>query len=217
MRWQLSAKLLRRPRIQAARNGLVAAATLWRDVQSNGLRIGEQRRKIRWLEEPVRLGMDRIEGLLRQSVVQLARAARQRGECGEDQTQTGAIAGQVRDASGGALPGVTVEVTSPAPIEKVRTSTTDDNGRYKITALPVSGTYESTFTLEELRNSQAAERECHQRFTASCGGDRSVGSKTWSTLLPKRQSSTCRTRASNTYSPVPRLLTCPPRVTYRAS
>ena len=50
--------------------------------------------------------------------------------------QTGSISGQARDASGGALPGVTVEVTSPALIEKVRTSVTDDNGRYQITALP---------------------------------------------------------------------------------
>ena len=34
--------------------------------------------------------------------------------------QTGTIAGQARDASGAALPGVTVEVRSPALIEKIR-------------------------------------------------------------------------------------------------
>ena len=61
--------------------------------------------------------------------------------------QTGTIAGQARDAQGGALPGVTVEVTSPALIEKVRSAVTDDNGRYQITSLPV-GTYEVTFTLQ---------------------------------------------------------------------
>ena len=33
---------------------------------------------------------------------------------------TGSITGVVRDASGGVLPGVTVEVASPALIEKVR-------------------------------------------------------------------------------------------------
>ena len=71
--------------------------------------------------------------------------------------QTGTIAGQVRDASGGALPGVTVEVTSPSLIEKVRTSTTDDNGRYQITALPV-GTYTVTFSLAGLRHRRARER-----------------------------------------------------------
>jgi hypothetical protein len=35
--------------------------------------------------------------------------------------QASGIAGVVRDASGGVLPGVTVEATSPALIEKVRT------------------------------------------------------------------------------------------------
>ena len=43
--------------------------------------------------------------------------------------QTSAIAGEVKDTSGAVLPGVTVEVTSPALIEKVRTAVTDDAGR----------------------------------------------------------------------------------------
>jgi hypothetical protein len=60
--------------------------------------------------------------------------------------QVGSIAGVVRDVSGGVVPGVTVEVTSPALIEKVRSTITDDNGRYQIPALPV-GTYSVTFTL----------------------------------------------------------------------
>src|SRR5262245_36582605 len=42
----------------------------------------------------------------------------------------GSIAGAVRDASGGVLPGVTVEVASPALIEKVRTAVTDGEGQY---------------------------------------------------------------------------------------
>ena len=37
-----------------------------------------------------------------------------------------------RDASGGVLPGVTVEASSPALIEKVRAVTTDGAGRYKV-------------------------------------------------------------------------------------
>src|SRR5688572_6170097 len=60
--------------------------------------------------------------------------------------QVGSIAGVARDASGAVMPGVTVEVTSPALIEKVRSTVTDSNGRYQITALPV-GTYSATFTL----------------------------------------------------------------------
>ena len=61
--------------------------------------------------------------------------------------QVGAIAGIVRDASGAVMPGVTVEVTSPALIEKVRSTITDDSGRYQITVLPV-GTYKVTFALQ---------------------------------------------------------------------
>ncbi|HUK36356.1 MAG TPA: hypothetical protein VLV86_20710, partial [Vicinamibacterales bacterium] len=42
------------------------------------------------------------------------------------------IAGVVRDASMAVLPGVTVEVASPALIEKVRTSVTDGTGQYRV-------------------------------------------------------------------------------------
>ncbi len=46
-----------------------------------------------------------------------------------------AIAGVVRDASGGVMPGVTVEAASPALIEKTRTAVTDGEGQYKIISL----------------------------------------------------------------------------------
>ena len=39
---------------------------------------------------------------------------------------SGAIVGLVRDSSGGALPGVTVEVTSPALIERSRSVVQED-------------------------------------------------------------------------------------------
>ena len=48
---------------------------------------------------------------------------------------SGAIAGVVRDASGGVLPGVTVEASSPALIEKTRAVVTDSQGYYKMTTL----------------------------------------------------------------------------------
>src|SRR6186713_1311532 len=57
-----------------------------------------------------------------------------------------AIAGVVRDASGGVLPGVTVEASSPALIEKVRTAITDETGQYRIIDLR-PGTYSLTVTL----------------------------------------------------------------------
>ncbi len=40
-----------------------------------------------------------------------------------------AIAGVVRDTTGAVLPGVTVEATSPALIERVRTVVTDSQGQ----------------------------------------------------------------------------------------
>src|SRR6187200_2747326 len=56
------------------------------------------------------------------------------------------LAGTVRDTSGAILPGVTVEASSPALIEKARAAAADGNGQYQITNLP-PGTYSITFTL----------------------------------------------------------------------
>jgi hypothetical protein len=56
------------------------------------------------------------------------------------------IAGVIRDASAAVLPGVTVEASSPALIEKTRTVVSDGTGQYRITDLP-PGTYSVTFTL----------------------------------------------------------------------
>jgi len=58
----------------------------------------------------------------------------------------GSIAGSVRDASGAVLPGVTVEASSPALIEKTRSVVTDGTGQYKIVDLR-PGIYTVTFTL----------------------------------------------------------------------
>src|SRR5262245_35773999 len=57
-----------------------------------------------------------------------------------------ALTGTVRDQSGGVLPGVTVEASSPALIEKARAAVTDSTGQYRITGLN-PGTYVLTFTL----------------------------------------------------------------------
>src|SRR5918996_6178525 len=64
---------------------------------------------------------------------------------GQGATQA-SITGIVRDTSGAVLPGVTVEASSDALIEKVRVGITDDTGRYRIAGLP-PGTYNMTFTL----------------------------------------------------------------------
>ncbi len=57
------------------------------------------------------------------------------------------ITGVVRDASGAVLPGVTVEAASPALIEKVRSTVTNDTGQYRLENLR-PGTYAVTFTLQ---------------------------------------------------------------------
>lgn len=56
------------------------------------------------------------------------------------------LAGTVRDTSGAVLPGVTVEASSPALIEKTRTAVTDGTGQYRIAELP-PGSYALTFSL----------------------------------------------------------------------
>ena len=56
------------------------------------------------------------------------------------------ITGTVKDVSGAVLPGVTVEVSSPALIERVRTATTDGAGLYRIVDLR-PGTYSMTVSL----------------------------------------------------------------------
>ena len=57
-----------------------------------------------------------------------------------------ALAGTVKDASGAVLPGVSVEASSPALIEKSRSATTDSTGQYRIESLQ-PGSYTVTFTL----------------------------------------------------------------------
>jgi len=56
------------------------------------------------------------------------------------------LTGVVKDPSGAVLPGVIVEASSSALIEKSRTATTDGTGQYRIVDLP-PGSYALTFTL----------------------------------------------------------------------
>jgi len=60
-------------------------------------------------------------------------------------TPEGKIAGKVIDNQGVALPGVTVEATSPKLVGKAST-VTDSNGTYRLMALP-TGTYDITYSL----------------------------------------------------------------------
>ena len=86
--------------------------------------------------------------------------------------QEASITGVVRDASGAVLPGVTVEATSSALTEKVRTVVTDGTGQYRIVSLPV-GTYTVTYTLPGFnvvkREAPPSPREVIVPSTATVG------------------------------------------------
>ena len=90
------------------------------------------------------------------------------------QGQAGGIAGVVRDSSGAVLPGVTVEASSPALIEKVRTVTADGQGRYQIVDLR-PGTYVVTFTLPGFSTIKRDGVELTSGFTATVNAELRVG------------------------------------------
>src|SRR5262245_11575367 len=87
---------------------------------------------------------------------------------------TAAIAGEVTDATGAILPGVTVEASSPALIEKVRSVVTDDRGQYKIVDLR-PGPYTVTFTLPGFSTVRREGLELNTGFTATVNAELRIG------------------------------------------
>src|SRR4030081_3903190 len=85
-----------------------------------------------------------------------------------------AITGVVKDASGGVLPGVTVEAASPVLIEKVRSVVTDATGQYRSVDLR-PGTYSVTFTLPGFSTVKREGIEITGTFVATVNGDLKVG------------------------------------------
>jgi hypothetical protein len=88
--------------------------------------------------------------------------------------QTSTISGTVRDASGGVLPGVTVEASSPALIEKTRSTVTSGSGTYSILALR-PGTYTVKFELPGFTTVIREGIELTSDFTATINVDLKVG------------------------------------------
>lgn len=84
------------------------------------------------------------------------------------------VAGVVRDASGLVLPGVTVEASSPALIEKVRIGVTDDQGLYQIVDLR-PGRYTVTFSLTGFNTLRREGLELSAGFTATVNAQLEVG------------------------------------------
>jgi hypothetical protein len=85
-----------------------------------------------------------------------------------------AIAGTVRDPSDAVLPGVLVEASSPALIEKTRTAITDASGQYRIQDLR-PGTFAVRFTLPGWSPYERDGVELTGTFTATVNGRLSPG------------------------------------------
>jgi hypothetical protein len=88
-----------------------------------------------------------------------------------------AIAGVVKDTTGAVLPGVTVEASSPALIEKVKSATTNEAGQYRIVDLR-PGTYSVRFSLNGFSTVVRDGILLESNFTAPINADLRVGSVT---------------------------------------
>src|SRR5437868_4790503 len=84
------------------------------------------------------------------------------------------ITGVVKDTSGAVLPGVTVEASSPALIEKVRTAVTDGTGQFRIVDLR-TGTYSVKFTLTGFNTAKQNGVELTGTFTATVNPTLKIG------------------------------------------
>ena len=84
------------------------------------------------------------------------------------------IVGVAKDASGAVLPGVTVEASSPALIEKARTVVTNGAGQYSIEDLR-PGTYTVTFSLSGFTTVKREGIQLSGSFVATVNGDLRVG------------------------------------------
>ena len=78
---------------------------------------------------------------------------------------TATIAGDVRDSSGAVLPGVTIEASSPALIEKVRSTISDERGQYRLPELR-PGVYSVKFSLPGFSTVKHDGIELRTSFTA---------------------------------------------------
>src|SRR6266545_123871 len=84
------------------------------------------------------------------------------------------ITGVVRDSSGAVLPGVTIEASSPALIEKVRSGVSDQQGVYRIFDLR-PGPYTVVFTLPGFNTFRRTGIELRAEFTATVDAELAVG------------------------------------------
>src|SRR5262245_40273231 len=84
------------------------------------------------------------------------------------------LAGVAKDASGAVLPGVTVEASSAALIEKTRTAITDGTGQYQIVDLR-PGTYTVTVSLTGLSSVKREGLEITGAGVITINADMKIG------------------------------------------
>ena len=90
------------------------------------------------------------------------------------QSSSASLVGVVRDPSGAALPGVTVEVSSPALIERVKTTITSATGSYQVVDLR-PGDYTVTFSLTGFQTVRQPQIALSAAFTATVNATLPVG------------------------------------------
>ena len=89
-------------------------------------------------------------------------------------TSAASISGVVFDSSGGVLSGAAIEVSSPALIEKVRKTTTDERGEYRIVELR-PGTYTVTVERQGFAPFRREGIELTSNFNAAVNAELRVG------------------------------------------
>ena len=99
--------------------------------------------------------------------------------------QSATILGTVTDTSGAVLPGVTVEVASPALIEGTRSAVTDERGTYRFIELR-PGTYGVTFTLSGFTTERRESVVLTTGFTATVNSSLQVGAITENVVVTRQ-------------------------------
>jgi hypothetical protein len=84
------------------------------------------------------------------------------------------LTGVVRDTTGAVMPGVTIEASSPALIERSRTVVSDTQGRYTIVDLR-PGMYKVSFALQGFRTIIQENIDLPSNFTATVNAELQIG------------------------------------------
>ena len=112
------------------------------------------------------------------------------------QQQTGSITGRATDASGAALPGVTVSITSDNLIGGPREAVSDDQGVYRFTLLP-GGRYNISFALTGFSTLNVTDVNLGAGASATINGKLEISTLQESITVTSRSSMRGRTAAAS--------------------